>query len=618
MLSYMNTMEQFLEVQGELLGSLVRPASGRRAALVDAPSRRFPLLGIDTGDGPRRVAHRPPHFRCSRRTSTSTSTRSGARSPRPIRRSGRCPVMPLTFSQEVAAEAAAALFPDRKVIAIVDTRAHRWIFLDRGTRHAAGRSPTGRKPRDTSAGCGWPSSRRTRGIRSSFPTMVEASVVLADRRARSAAVRALSTPAGTPPPAIGRAPRSTLGGRSTAPLFQGVRSISRRVRGGAGRNACRCFRGRGSSGASPHAELEIDPLLIRFARAGRLAVGLEGAVRGPRLPALRRGRPEVLRAGPVAAGDPARIEAPCPPSRAVERDRGSGGRGLRGERPGRPGGAGRSGVSHHAGPASHDAGAAESPFRRCAVRSISRCRGRGPPGSPSAPSRTSRIRVLEGSFGVWRKALAFLILSPPEREEWKGLKVPLRREIQWLLGRAAAKDALRHHFQESGGPRFASGGSHPRERPGGPPGAGRSVAGRAARSARRSPSATPMAWWSPSPPRLEDGAGLGVDAEKVRTPEPGSPGRGLLRGRAGPPSPGHRSVAMPGGRSGSSGSGAPRRRWGRRWGPGCHWTRGSSPCPGRRPAGRGGRAPAGRRRGGGRDLPAATSTCSLRRVTTAR
>ena len=125
--------------------------------------------------------------------------------------------------------------------------------------------------------------------------------------------------------------------------------------------------------------------------------------------------------------------------------------------------------------------------------------------------------VLEGSFGVWRKALAFLILSPPEREEWMKLKVPLRREILWLLGRAAAKDALRHHFHENADRRFASADLVIRN-----DGAGRPVVS--------------GGWQTDLPGRpeisishtdamvvavaagMEDGARVGVDTEKIRTP----------------------------------------------------------------------------------------------------
>jgi len=125
--------------------------------------------------------------------------------------------------------------------------------------------------------------------------------------------------------------------------------------------------------------------------------------------------------------------------------------------------------------------------------------------------------VLEGSLGVWRKALAFLILSPPEREAWMNLKATLRREIQWLLGRAAAKDALRRHFHEHADRRFAPADLVIQN----------DAAGRPVVSG---------AWQANLPSRpeisishtdgmvvavaagMEDGARIGVDTEKIRTP----------------------------------------------------------------------------------------------------
>jgi phosphopantetheinyl transferase len=125
--------------------------------------------------------------------------------------------------------------------------------------------------------------------------------------------------------------------------------------------------------------------------------------------------------------------------------------------------------------------------------------------------------VLDSAFGVWRKALAFLILSPPEREEWMRLAFPLRREILWLLGRAAAKDALRSHFHRNAGRWFAAADLLIRNDP-----AGRPVLG--------------GGWQTELPGRpeisishtdgmvvavaagLEDGVRVGVDAEKIRTP----------------------------------------------------------------------------------------------------
>ncbi|HUK55201.1 MAG TPA: beta-ketoacyl synthase N-terminal-like domain-containing protein [Nitrospiria bacterium] len=44
---------------------------------------------------------------------------------------------------------------------------------------------------------------------------------------------------------------------------------------------------------------------------------------------------------------------------------------------------------------------------------------------------------------IWRRVLAHLILSHREREFWHDLKGPNQRQVEWLLGRCAAKDAIR-------------------------------------------------------------------------------------------------------------------------------------------------------------------------------
>jgi phosphopantetheine--protein transferase-like protein len=51
--------------------------------------------------------------------------------------------------------------------------------------------------------------------------------------------------------------------------------------------------------------------------------------------------------------------------------------------------------------------------------------------------------LLEAHEQIWQKALAHLILSRRERDEWQNLKGPARRRHEWLLGRVAAKDAVR-------------------------------------------------------------------------------------------------------------------------------------------------------------------------------
>ncbi|NJM97111.1 MAG: 4'-phosphopantetheinyl transferase superfamily protein [Phormidesmis sp. RL_2_1] len=50
---------------------------------------------------------------------------------------------------------------------------------------------------------------------------------------------------------------------------------------------------------------------------------------------------------------------------------------------------------------------------------------------------------LETSWGIWQRMLAHLMLSQPEREVWYALPERGDRRTDWLLGRIAAKDALR-------------------------------------------------------------------------------------------------------------------------------------------------------------------------------
>jgi len=54
--------------------------------------------------------------------------------------------------------------------------------------------------------------------------------------------------------------------------------------------------------------------------------------------------------------------------------------------------------------------------------------------------------------GLWLRVLAFVLLSPPEREEWLGMRALPARRVEWLLGRAAAKEATRRlllqHYQQ--------------------------------------------------------------------------------------------------------------------------------------------------------------------------
>jgi malonyl CoA-acyl carrier protein transacylase len=50
---------------------------------------------------------------------------------------------------------------------------------------------------------------------------------------------------------------------------------------------------------------------------------------------------------------------------------------------------------------------------------------------------------LESSHSVWLKTLAYLVLSRRERAVWDGMQASAKERYDWLLGRCAAKDAVR-------------------------------------------------------------------------------------------------------------------------------------------------------------------------------
>ena len=525
MLSYMATMEQFLAVQGDVLGSLLVPGAGQMlrpapaAAPAPASSGRFPLLGSIEEQVPgeslmaRRVFDvREDLFLDDHALGTTLSTAD------PTLRA--LPVMALVFSSELASEAAAALFPDLKVIAVVDTRAHRPIFLDRGT-------VTLRVRARRSGGQGGQVHVRatiqqeTAGNPASFPTVFETSVVLADRypppppSTAPDLVDLIPAEGNGSPPGSGEGwpslyPRWTFHG----PLFQGVSGVTAVSSEGVD-GTLKVPPRSGLIRSRPDAVLEIDPVLLDsqgqaiwlwgsprpFAGTSYLpysvgALRLYGAPLPPGTPLIMKMR--VRRSEPVsvvlsseaidgegrvrsALEDVALREFQITP--ALSR--------LMME------------PLHHyfADVHSLDLALPGTAPRRISLAAIE--------GFPN--------EILESSFGVWRKTLAFLILSPPEREEWMGLKVAVPREIQWLLGRAAAKDALRGHFHEKDDRWFA-----PAELMIKNDAAGRPLLG--------------GGWRAELPGRpeisishtdglvvavaagAEDGARVGVDVEKIRTP----------------------------------------------------------------------------------------------------
>ena len=75
------------------------------------------------------------------------------------------------------------------------------------------------------------------------------------------------------------------------------------------------------------------------------------------------------------------------------------------------------------------------------------------PGVAAACCRLDDLtpEFLEGSHAIWLKALAYLALSRRERAEFDGMEGPLKRRMDWVLGRCAAKDAVRMLVREKYG-----------------------------------------------------------------------------------------------------------------------------------------------------------------------
>lgn len=78
-----------------------------------------------------------------------------------------------------------------------------------------------------------------------------------------------------------------------------------------------------------------------------------------------------------------------------------------------------------------------------------------PPGNGEPPSICRHIRGLTKEFlaahsGFWEKALAHLILSRAERATWRSM-VSVGRRIEWLLGRLVAKEAVAQLVEQQAG-----------------------------------------------------------------------------------------------------------------------------------------------------------------------
>ena len=74
-------------------------------------------------------------------------------------------------------------------------------------------------------------------------------------------------------------------------------------------------------------------------------------------------------------------------------------------------------------------------------------------GNPSMPVAASvatdvPFKMFENNQELWLKTLANVLLAPVEREEWLEMQGATSRRVEWLFGRAAAKEAVRRFLQK--------------------------------------------------------------------------------------------------------------------------------------------------------------------------
>ncbi len=74
----------------------------------------------------------------------------------------------------------------------------------------------------------------------------------------------------------------------------------------------------------------------------------------------------------------------------------------------------------------------------------------GNPPLPVAGAVSTNIpfKIFENNQELWLKTLAYVLLSPTEREEWIEMQGATSRRVEWLFGRAAAKESVRRFLQQ--------------------------------------------------------------------------------------------------------------------------------------------------------------------------
>jgi malonyl CoA-acyl carrier protein transacylase/phosphopantetheinyl transferase/acyl carrier protein len=352
------------------------------------------------------------------------------------------PVMPLTMSMEILAQAAKMLEPDRPVIGMKDIRGHRWMGLDDG--HLTVRMVARRQgPNEIRADV-----REETGdgpeARAAATPILEATIVFGDRYPDAPVAEPLTL---RNERASTWAPERLYGAAMFhGPRLQGVASMDRWGEDGAEATlqalaADRLF------ASEPRPTLLTDPVVIDAAGqvvgywiAEHMATGFHvfpyrvEAVHfyGPALAAAARA---ACRARIALVGDAqvrSTIDVVAPDGRLHARIEGWEDRRF-------------------------DMPRSFYELRTAPAGSFLSARWPVPlDGRPDDGAlECARIEQLPAEFldsggGIWRRVFAHLVLGRAERRTWAALEGTTKRRDEWLLGRVAAKDAARRFLAARG------------------------------------------------------------------------------------------------------------------------------------------------------------------------
>ena len=443
---HFETMEQFLKVQAEVMGGYLQARAAAAPASVTPAATVRPALPLiqtvtELVPGERAVAVRRFDLAEDLLFRDHTLGRVDSREDPELL---ALPVVPLTITMELLAEAAALLQPGRVLVRMRNVRAYRWITLEepettleltaRAATDAPGTIEVAARQRPAGSGPG--------------PAIAEATMVFADAYPPAPEAPALSLRAARPsswtPAQLYRE------GMFHGPRFQAVQSVDRF--GTDGMVARLAVLPRADLlRSNPSPSFLTDPVILDA--AGQvLAFWVKERLGAVDVFPYRL--EELVLHGPPAA-----------PGVAFEcRVRGE----LVGERQTRcdidiVDAAGR---THYALKGWEDR-RFELPASFVQLRVTPAdvhlsTDWEGPlAGVPSAGHAVCRRldcldeAVLEDHGGIWSKVLAHLVLGRREREVWRGLTAAAKRRREWLLGRAVAKDAVRELVHRRFGLRLA-------------------------------------------------------------------------------------------------------------------------------------------------------------------